>query len=117
MTGLQLIPVFLSALLMGAHCLRYGHLWLVLLCLAFPLLLLVRRPWAARVVQGGLVVAATEWLRTTVLFVLARMEHDEPWLRLVAILGTVTLLTASSALVFWTSRQKRRYGLGQGAAT
>ncbi len=111
MTFLQLVPVFLSYLLIAAHCLRYGHLILVILCLAFPLVLLVKRPWAARAVQAGLVVGAIEWIRTTVLLVLARQELGEPWLRLVIILGTVTLVTAGSALLLQLPRQKKRYRL------
>lgn len=117
MTGIQLIPVILSALLMGAHCLRYGHLWLVLLCLALPLLLLFRRPWAARSVQGALVLAAAEWARTTVTLAAWRIDHGEPWARMVVILGVVTALTAGSALVFFSPRQKRRYGLERTATT
>ncbi len=117
MTALQLIPVVLSAVLMGAHCLRYGHLWLVLLCLALPLLLLFRRSWAARTVQVALVLAAVEWLRTTVSLAAWRIEHGEPWARMVVILGVVTALTAGSALVFFSSRLRRRYGLGRPATT
>ena len=111
MAFLQLVPVFVSFLLAAAHCLRYGHLILVILCLAFPLVLLVKRPWAARLVQAGLAIAAIEWVRTAVLLVIARQDLGEPWLRLVIILGTVTLVTAGSALLLQLPGQKRRYGL------
>jgi hypothetical protein len=108
---LYLLPVLLSCLLLAAHCLRYGQLLLVIACLALPALLAVPRAWAARTVQVALIVGALEWARTTVVLMMHRLAVDEPWLRMVLILGAVTAVTASSALVFRTRRLRRRYRL------
>ncbi len=102
----RLIPVILSAVLLAAHYSRAGALTLALLYLACPLLLLVRRPWSARLVQFALVLGGMEWLSTTWAIARQRAELGEPWLRLVLILGTVTLFTWASALVFRSPRMR-----------
>lgn len=49
---LQLLPVVVSLLVLGAHFLRGGHVVFVALVIGTLALLGVRRRWAARVVQG-----------------------------------------------------------------
>jgi hypothetical protein len=100
----RLIPVFLSAVLLAAHFSRAGASALALLSLAFPLLLLIRQPWAARMVQLALVLGGLEWLRTARGYVQRRMELGEPWTRLMIILGVVALLTWASALALRSPR-------------
>lgn len=73
--------------------------------------LFVRRPWAARLVQMGLLVGALEWLRTLVRLARDRLQAGEPVVRLVLILGAVAGLTALSALAFQTRRLGRKYGV------
>jgi len=109
MTFLNLIPVISSFLLLAAHFFRAGLFPLVGLALLLPLLLLIRNPMAARVVQAALLLAAGEWLRTMATFALARAALGLPWLRLAVILGAVALLTAAAALLFKTSILRRRY--------
>jgi len=106
---LLLIPVMLSFLLLAAHFLRDGNLLLVGLCLALSVLLALRKPWAARIAQGALVVGAMVWLGTTVELVRLRMAHDMDWIRMAIILGTVTAVTGGSALLFQVGRLRRRY--------
>lgn len=100
----RLIPVFVSAALLAAHFSRAGSPTLALLSLAFPLLLLIREAWAARLVQLALVLGGLEWLRTARGFVQQRMALGEPWTRLMVILGVVALFTWASALVFRSPR-------------
>lgn len=97
---LYLLPVILSSLLMAAHVFRAGLPFLAFLCLAAPLLLLTQRLWSVRVIQILLVLYGIEWLRTLLLLVQLRMEHNLPWARLAIILGSVALFSALSALVF-----------------
>ncbi len=111
MTALQLLPVVVSLLLLGAHFLRSGNLVLVALALVLVGLLGVRRRWAARLVQVALVLGALEWARTLVVLVAWRSEAGRPVTRLAVILGSVTLLTVLSALVFRTERLRRVYKL------
>ncbi len=118
MIVLHLLPVILSALLIGAHFLRQGSILLVLLSVGLPLVLLVRRSWAARIVQAFLLLAALEWIRTLVQLASDRAAMGEPWLRMAIILALVAGFTASSALVFWRSRLlKEKYGLDRPMAT
>ena len=105
--GLRLLPVALSAVLLAAHFSRAGLSLGVALALGFPLLLFVRRPWAARTVQVLLLAGALEWTRTAALLAARRIELGQPWLRLVAILGAVAAFTAASALVFRSPRLRR----------
>ncbi len=112
-TLLALLPVILSALVLAAHFFRAGNLAGVALSLAGLALLFVPRAWAARAVQVGLVIGAAEWVRTLFVFTAARRAMDEPWGRLVVILGTVALFTLASATVFYTKRLRRRYRLSR----
>jgi hypothetical protein len=94
---------------LGAHFLRRGDLVLVAACLALAGLLIVRRPWAARLVQLALAAGALEWLRTLAALLPARRAAGEPWVRLVAILGGVALLALVGAALFETRGLRERY--------
>ena len=111
MVFLQLLPVVLSYLLMAAHLLRGHHYLLMALAAVVPLLLIIPRPWVARVMQVGLVIAAAEWMRTIVLLVQERMAFGQPYARMALILGAVTLITIGSAFVFYRNALSRRYKL------
>lgn len=111
MDVLRLLPVFLSALLLGAHFLRTGLIVLVVPAVLFPVLLLFRRAWAARLVQATLVLAALEWVRTLVILVVGRRASGEPWYRLAVILGVVAAFTGVSALVFRCRSLREKYDL------
>lgn len=117
MSLLLLAPVILSLLVLGAHFLRSGSLFLVAAALALVACLAFRRPWVPRLVQGALVLGAIEWVRTVVQFAAGRMRNGEPYVRLVIILGTVALVTALSALLFETARLRRRYRRAPGPET
>jgi hypothetical protein len=103
------LPVLISAILPGAHFLRSGKIELMVLSLSAMALLLVRRRWAATLVQIVLVLGALEWLRTTLVVISMRQSVGAPWTRFAVILGAVTLFTLASALVFFTPRLSRRY--------
>jgi len=109
MVFLRLLPVILSALVLGAHFLRGGHGGLMLLCLAVALSLLIRRPWVMTTTRVFLLLGTLEWLRTLVTLAHARVAYGEPWVRLAVILGGVMLLTAASALVFQSARVREYF--------
>ncbi len=109
--GRLMLPV-LACVLLAAHFFRAQQLALAAVSALAPLLLAVPRPWAARTMQLVLAAGAVEWLRTLLVFSSERIAMQQPWLRLVAILGTVALLTAASALVFRSPALRRRFGLG-----
>ena len=111
---MQFVPVVLSLLLLGAHFLRAEMGYLLPVVFLLLALLLVRRPWAARVVQAALVLAAVEWIRTLVVLSGLRAQAGQPLVRLVIILGVVAAVTFLSALIFQSKTMGRIYGLGEG---
>lgn len=117
MIGIQLAPVVLSLILLGAHFLRAGNLIMVVLVMVLLALLGVRRRWVARLAQVGLLLGAAEWVRTLVRLAAERSEAGQPMLRLVAILGCVALLTASSAFAFRFARLSKWYDPGRTQVT
>jgi len=109
--ALYCIPVVLSLLVTAAHFLRAGQMFLAVLCLLLPLLLMLARPWSARLMQGALVLAAMEWMYTLGGLVALRSELGQPVARMALILGAVAVFTAASALVFQSAPMARRYGI------
>ena len=96
---LRSIPAVLSCWLLAAHFQFHGLLPLVVACAALPLLLLIRRNWAVRVVQLALMVGALEWLRTIVACIEARQEEGRVFLRMTVILIGVELFTVIAAVL------------------
>ena len=112
MTFVRLLPVILSSLLLGAHFFRAGLTVVAVLIVLFPVVLLVKRAWVARLAQLVLVLGGIEWVRTLLVFVAARREMDQPWIRLAMILGGVALFTIGSGLLFsFSGALRKRYGL------
>jgi hypothetical protein len=109
--ALLFAPIVVSLLVLGAHFLRYGQWWGVAAAVVLIGLLFVRQPWVARTIQLVLLAGAAEWGWT--LFQLAQMRaaHDQPIVRLVAILGSVVLVTLLSAWLFQTATLRAVYGM------
>lgn len=112
----RLLAPVLAFILLGASFLRAGDTLLVAACGALMLLLAVPRPWAARLAQLALAVAALRWLWLTWTLAGMRAAAGVPYGRMVAILGTVALLTLLAALVFSAARLRRYYRLDPPAA-
>ncbi len=104
----------LATLLLAAHFLRYWALGLVSLCLLLPFLLLVRRPWAARLYQAVLSLGALLWLGLALGMARDRRAQGLPSARLLVILLGVALFTAVAAGLFELPSLRRRYGLRTG---
>jgi len=111
MLALQLLPIVLSLLALGAHFLRDGRLVLVVAVLVVLGLLFVRRRWAARVVQATLTLGTVVWIHTLVTFAAMRLQAGEPVRRLVIILVSVAVVSLLSAWLMQVGRLRRRYGL------
>jgi hypothetical protein len=111
MSLLRLLPVILSFGLLAAHFSRANLFPLVLVSLAIPFLLLIKRAWVARAIQILLLLGAAEWIRAMLGYIAIRKEIGEDWTRLAIILVTVALLTACSGLVFRGTSLRRRYQL------
>lgn len=111
MIALQLFPVVLSLVVLGAHFLRAGNISLLAAVVVLLALLAVRRPWAARTLQVALVIGALEWCRTLFSLALERIARGEPVVRLVIILGAMAMVTVMSSLLFETATLRRLYRL------
>lgn len=109
---LYLFPPVIAFLLLAAHFFRSENLLIALVCFLATFLVFVRRPWAAYAIQVCLVLGSVEWLRSAISLTLTRSESGEPFLRLAIILGSVTLFTALSALVFRTSELRNHFRIG-----
>ena len=113
MVAVQLLPVVLSLLVLGAHFLRAGNLVMLLGVLVVLGLLFVRRPWAARVVQVTLLLGTLEWLRTLFTFAALRMQVGEPVTRMVLILCSVAAVSLLSAWLMQIGALRRLYRIGK----
>ena len=109
------IPVVLSLIAIGAHFLRYDNLISVAGTLILIALLVVRRPWVARMTQVVLVIGALEWLLTLYELLQVRVALGQPFLRMSIILGIVTVVTICSAVLFQSVTMKKIYRLDRGS--
>jgi hypothetical protein len=107
-------PVALALALLAAHFVHAGLWPLAALALLLIGLLAVPRPWAARALQAMLVLATVEWLLTAIALARLRASHDEPYLRLLLILGAVALYSAAAAAILEHPRLRERFGTGRG---
>ena len=105
------VPVVLSLVVLGAHFMRYGNSIGVFGSLVLIALLIVRRPWVARLMQAVLILGALEWARTLYELVQIRAAQGQPFTRMVVILGVVVAVTFCSALLFQSTALKRIYRL------
>jgi len=103
--------IVFSLVVLGAHFLRYGNSIGVVGSLLLIALLIVRRPWVARLIQIVLILGALEWLRTLYGLAQTRAALDQPFTRMSVILGIVAVVTFGSALLFQSSALKRIYRL------
>jgi hypothetical protein len=111
LNALRLLPVVLALAVLAAHFYR-AHAWVPFgVTIGLAPLLLVRAPWAARVLQAALLLGALEWLRTAAVLVAMRQSMGQPWTRLALILGAVALVTAACALLFRWRPVRERFGI------
>lgn len=111
MPALRLVPVVLVLGVLAAHFYR-AFAWIPFgITVALLPFVLIRAPWAARVLQAALVIGALEWIRTAAMLVAMRQSLGQPWTRLALILGAVALATGLCALLFRTRALRAHFGL------
>lgn len=98
-----------AAMLIAAHFLRFGNLLVAALCLAVPLLFLIRRYWSLLLLQGLAFAATAVWLFTAWQIADERIVFGAPWLRAVAILGAVAAVTALAGALLNGAVMRERY--------
>ena len=109
--ALLLVPA-LALLLLAAHFFHARAGFVAAICILLIALLFVPRAWAGRLVQVVLAAGAVEWVLTAYSLAQVRMQHGEPYVRLVVILGSVALLTAVAAALFQHPAVRARFGFG-----
>jgi hypothetical protein len=107
---LSLSAVAALLALLGAHFYRSADVVPLAATLALLPLLFVRRRWAARTLQVALVLGALEWVRTLAALAAFRYASGLPFVRMVAILGAVAIVTGLAALLFRARSLRRRFG-------
>lgn len=112
MTFLIRFPMVLSLIILAAHFLRESSLGLVFLCLLCPFFLLIHERWSARVIQAVLLLGALVWIFSAFSIGQERMAAGRPFVRMAVILGSVALVSAASAFLFYLPSMKKRYKLG-----
>ncbi len=92
-------PAVLSMIVLAAHFLRSGNLVLTIPCFLSPLLLLSKRNWVNRILQGALFAGGLIWVNTAMTIYKARVASDQPWGRMAIILSCVALFALASVLL------------------
>jgi len=97
------------AVLIAAHFLRVGNVMAVALCLAAPLLFLVRQRWSLLLLEWLAYVAAVVWLATAWQIVATRWSSGEPWMRAAAILVAVAAINVLAGFLLRSETMRARY--------
>lgn len=92
-----------SLVVLAAHFYRAGALLPAVACIAAITLVVFAGPVTTRILQVMLVLGALEWLHTAWVLARFRAAMGQPYLRMLAILGTVALVTGVAA--WWVGRR------------
>lgn len=111
MIVLQIMLVLFSYLLLAAHFLRAGAILMMLLTFGLLSLLFVRQSWAARVLQGWLLLGAVVWILTAIMTAVERAGRGRPALRMLLIMGAVAAVTVLAAWTLERGRLRRHFNL------
>ena len=109
--GALLVIPALALLLLAAHFFHAGAGLVAAVCIMLIALLFVPRRWAGRAVQLVLAAGVVEWVLTAYTLAQLRLRHDEPYVRLLVILGVVAVFTAAAAALFQHPALRARFGL------
>lgn len=117
MPTLMLTLAVVSHLLLAAHALRGGDVFLSVALALSPSLLFSRRASARLVCAVALLLGSGWWVGSAVELTRLRMAFGEPWTRMAVILGAVALTAfASGAWLLLDGRARVVFGRGEEAA-
>lgn len=105
----RLIPLILSAVVMAAHFLRSFDLIPMLLCLAAPFLLLIKKRWVLYILQSLTVISALIWMYTLYGIIQERIFEGRSWITSAIILGVVAAFSLFSGWLLNSSKVKENY--------
>ena len=107
MRALLFAAPVLSFLVLGAHFLREGALFLTAACAALAVAVFFRDGRVTRLVQAALALGAIEWAWTAFTLVQQRLAEGRPYGRMALILGVVALVTAASVAAVEALRRRK----------
>lgn len=115
--GLLAVPVS-GLLIFGAHLLRSGDIWSLCAVLVVVVvgLCVSRQGWGRIVAAAVLFAASFLWVKTGIDFVQVRMMLGQPWVRLAAIMGAVTLFSFVGSVILLSSRARNRFHINSETA-
>jgi len=106
---LRITLLVLAAILIAAHFLRTSSILPMLLCLAAPFLLLIKKRWSLLAVQALTVIAALIWLLTLQGIIQERLIEGRSWVPSAIILGVVTVYTLLTGWLLNSPVVKEKY--------
>ena len=106
---LRITLLALAAILIAAHFLRSFAIIPILICLAAPFILLIKRRWSLITVQALTVVAAVIWLSTLNGIIQQRVLEGRSWTASAIILGIVTGYTLLTGWLLNSPSVKEKY--------
>ncbi|HAG16255.1 MAG TPA: hypothetical protein DCG69_06980 [Bacteroidales bacterium] len=105
----RLLPAIISLLLLAAHFSRIDLTLLAVLIVLFPFAFLIKKAWVLKLIQGLILLGALEWLRSLYDYIQIYQSNNQPWTKLVFIMGGVALFTFVSALLLSTKKIKEHF--------
>jgi len=106
---LRITLLALAAILIAAHFLRTFSIIPMLICLAVPFILFVKKRWSLVTVQTLTVVAAIIWLFTLYGIIQQRIFEGRSWTASAIILGVVTGYTLLTGWLLNSPSVKEKY--------
>ncbi len=106
---LRIIPFILSAILLGAHFLRFGNITMTIFALLVPFLLLIKKRAALLMAQMLALLGGLFWIKVAIDEIWVRVAADVSWTRLAMILGSVAIFTLWSAWLLASDDVSARY--------
>jgi hypothetical protein len=103
------IFLYFTWILLAAHFSRANSTLLMIVCLAAPLILLIKKRWALISIQIATLAGAGVWLLTTYQLIKTRVALGEDWARMAIILISVSLITAIAGILIGSGKNKERY--------
>ncbi len=109
------IPFVIAMIILAAHFLRTGASALTLLCLLLPFLLFIKRSWVITTTSLFAYFGGIIWLFVTYDLYLQRAASDQPWARMILILGTVAIFTFAAGILLKTAAVRKLYSPSKGS--
>jgi hypothetical protein len=106
---LRIVLLIFAFLLLGAHFLRSGNIFLIVVSVLTPCLLLVKKRWSLLLLRWLTYFGALVWIHTTFVLVRQRIAIGAPWGRMLLILAGVTVFTFCAGYLLNSDVVKRRY--------